>query len=479
MGQESLRDKTAKGLFWGGVSNGVQQLLNLLFGIFLARMLSQADYGMVGMLTIFSTIAASIQEGGFISALNRRKNITNADYNSVFWLCTSVSLCIYIILFFSAPLIASFYGEPKLVPLARVLFIGFFLSSLGIVPGAYIFRNMMVRQAAIITFVSQLLSGIVAVVMVYLGVAYWAIVIQTLVYIALVMLQRYYFSGWRPSLHIDMRPAKEMFAFGSKLMVTNVFTSVNNNLISVILGRLYTPKDVGNYTQANKWNFMGWSLINNMLGSIAQPVFARTDDDVERQKRIFRKLLRFTAFVSFPAMFGLALVSKEFIVLLLTDKWLESALMMQMLCVGGAFMPISSLFSNLIVSRGHSTTFMWCTIAQCVVLLLSVCLAVSYGINVMILMVVAVNVIWMMVWYALAHREISLSLREVLMDICPFMVISVVVMVTAWFATQSITNNILLLLARIGIASVLYLLLLKLAHAVILDECIQYLRKSS
>ena len=100
MGQESLRDKTAKGLFWGGVSNGVQQLLNLLFGIFLARMLSQADYGMVGMLTIFSTIAASIQEGGFISALNRRKNITNADYNSVFWLCTSVSLCIYIILFF-------------------------------------------------------------------------------------------------------------------------------------------------------------------------------------------------------------------------------------------------------------------------------------------------------------------------------------------------------------------------------------------
>ena len=178
-------------------------------------------------------------------------------------------------------------------------------------------------------------------------------------------------------------------------------------------------------------------------------------------------------------MFGLALVSKEFIVILLTDKWLESALMMQMLCVGGAFMPISSLFSNLIVSRGHSTTFMWCTIAQCVVLLLSVCLAVSYGINVMILMVVAVNVIWMIVWYALAHREINLSLREVMMDICPFMVISVVVMVAAWFATQSITNNILLLVARIGIASVLYLLLLKLAHAVILDECIQYLRRSS
>ena len=474
---DTLKEKTAKGLFWGGVSNGVQQLLNLLFGIFLARMLTQADYGMVGMLAIFSTVASSIQEGGFISALNRRKHISDIDYCSVFWLCAGISLVIYVLLYFSAPLIARFYNEPELIPLSRVLFVGFFISCLGIVPGAYIFRNMMVRQTAIITFLSQLISGLIAIVVVYYGYAYWGIVIQTLVYVSLVTLLRYYFSGWRPRLSFSMQPIREMFSFGSKLMITNVFSAINNNLISVVLGRLYTPSDVGNYTQANKWNFMGWSLISNMLNSIAQPVFARTEDDVERQKRIFRKLLRFTAFVSFPAMMGLALVAKEFIVILLTEKWLESAQMMQILCVAGSFMPISWLFSNLIIGRGHSTTFMWCTVMQCVVLLVSVCVAAPFGIYTMILALVSINVLWTMVWFYFAHAEIHLSPVEALKDICPFLVVSIMVMAATWFMTRGISNLILLLVVRILMASVLYFLLLKLAHAVILDECLQFLLK--
>ena len=333
---ETLKEKTAKGLFWGGVSNGVQQVLNLVFGVFLARMLSQSDYGMVGMLTIFSALAGTLQEGGFISALNRKKDVSHKDYNAVFWTSVLVSLFCYLLLFFSAPLISNFYGEPELKPLARFVFIGFFITSLGIAPRAYLFRNMKVRENAIISFFSLFMSGIVGVGMAAMGFAYWGIATQTIVCVSVVTILSFYFSKWTPSLRIDFSPIKEIFGFSSKLIITGIFNVINSNVLSVILGKLYTPHEVGNYTQANKWNLMGCSLINGMMGSIAQPVFAKTDDDVVRQKMVLRKLLRFTAFVSFPAMFGLALVSKEFIVILLTEKWLESARMMQMLCVAGA-----------------------------------------------------------------------------------------------------------------------------------------------
>lgn len=477
MARETLKEKTAKGLFWGGVSNGVQQLLNLVFGIFLARMLSQDDYGMVGMLLIFSNVAASIQEGGFISALNRRKEVSAKDYNAVFWLCSSVSVVIYLILFFSAPLIARFYGEPELTSLARFLFIGFVISSLGIAPGAYVFRNMMVRETAIIMFVSQLVSGLAAIVMVLMGGGYWSIAVQTLVYVSFVALLRYYFSGFRPSLHVDLRPVKEMFTFGSKLMITNVFTAINNNLISVILGRYYTPRDVGNYTQANKWNTMGWSLISNMLHSIAQPVLARTDDDVERQKRIFRKLLRFTAFVSFPAMLGLALVSEEFIVILLTDRWLESAQMMQVLCVAGAVMPISTLFSNLLISRGRSSVYMWCMLAQCVVQLVAAAVAVPWGIRYMVMAYVATNILWVAVWFCLARRGIALRIVEALSDVTPYMVLSIVSIILAYIVSRDIANIYLSITVKVVVAAAAYCFALWLLRSAIFKEVILFVTK--
>ena len=130
---DNIKDKTAKGLLWGGVSNGIQQLLNLAFGIFLARLLTQADYGMVGLLTIFSSIASALQEGGFISALNRKKEVIHEDYNAVFWFNTSCSVFIYLLLYIAAPFVADFYNEPQLTPLARYLFLGFVISSLNII----------------------------------------------------------------------------------------------------------------------------------------------------------------------------------------------------------------------------------------------------------------------------------------------------------------------------------------------------------
>ena len=474
---ESLKERTAKGLAWGGLSNGMQQLLNAVFGIFLARILSQYDYGMVGMLAIFSAVATSLQEGGFISALIRKKDISTQDYNSVFWTNTLLSITFYLILFVCAPLIARFYGIDELTPLARYTFLGFLISSLNIAPRAYLMRNIMARETTIMSIIALVISGLVGITMAAMGFSYWGIATQTIVYNLCLTVLSYRLSGWRPSLSIDFTPVKSMFGFSSRLIITNIFNIVNNNIFSVLLGKLYTPNEVGDYTQANKWNNMGWSFVSNMLGGIAQPVLAKTVDDKERQKHIFRKLLRFTALVCFPTMFGLALVAQEFIVILLTEKWLTSAVMLQLLCVAGAFIPLSNLFSNLIISRGHSSVFMWSSIALCCLQLAAVLLSAPYGIQRMIQVYVVINVLWLFVWHLLARREIDLKLREVLMDIAPYLILTLVLTAAAWILTSGITNRYLSFTIKVLFVGSLYCLSLWILKSTIFREIILFITK--
>jgi len=474
---ESLKEKTAKGLLWGGLSNGLQQVLTLVFGIILARKLTQADYGMIGMLAIFSAIAACMQEGGFIAALNRKKDVTQRDYNAVFWMSILTSICFYTLFFLTAPLIARFYGIPELTSLARYSFLSFLFVSFSIAPRAYIFRNMMVRESSIISIVSVFLSGAVGVVMAMNGYAYWGLATQNIVFTLSVSVLNYYFSGWRPTLHIDLKPIREIIGFSSKLIVTNIVTAVNTNLLSVLLGRHYQANDVGDFTQANKWNTMGHSLITNMLYSIAQPVLTKTDDDRERQKQVFRKLLRFTAFVSFPLMLGLALVSEEFIVILITEKWLTSAHILRLICIAGAVMPISYLFSNLLISRGHSSAYMWSTLAFCAAQLAVVGLSVPYGIGRMVQAYVVLNMLWVAVWFSLSHKEIGLRAIEALRDVAPYVVLSVASVAIGYLAAQPFENLYASFLIKVVVVAAVYCLSLWLLRSTIFKEVLLFITK--
>ena len=472
---ETLKDKTAKGLLWGGVSNGIQQLLNLAFGIFLARLLTQADYGMVGLLTVFSSIASALQEGGFISALNRKKEVSHEDYNAVFWFNASCSVVIYLLLYLAAPLVADFYNEPQLTPLARYLFLGFVISSLNIVPRAMMFRNLMVKEMNLITLIALTISGIVGVTMAANGFAYWGIATQTIVFVSMMTLLSYAFTRWHPSLNVNIQPIRDMIGFSSKLVVTNVFTIINQNLFANLIGKFYSVTEVGNFSQANKWNQMGHTFVNSMLNGVAQPVFAKVDEDRERQLRIFRKLLRFTAFVSFPAMFGLSLVSQEVIVIAITEKWLDSAHILSVLCIWGAFVPINNLFANLIITRGHSNVYMWSTIALCLLLLGAVIGAYPFGFEWMLWAFVGINIGWLLVWWWFVHREIGLRFIEMLRDLSPFLLLSATLSIGCHYLLANIDNIYVSLLLKVLIVGILYIGILWMAGSVILKESIAFL----
>lgn len=478
MTEQSLKEKTAKGLFWGGLSNGLQQLLNLLFGIFLARLLTQEDYGMVGVLSIFSLIAATLQESGFISALANRKEIKHEDYNAVFWFSSLTGVSMYLILFACAPLIAGFFQIPELTPLARYSFLGFLISSTGVAHSAYLFRSLKVKQRAMASVFGLLLSGTVGVTLAYLGFAYWGIATQSLVYVTTTTCCYWYFSAWRPTFRINFSPLREMFMFSSKLLVTNIFIHIHNNIFSLILGKFYSVTDVGNYNQANKWNYMGHSLINGMITGVAQPVLAQVADDKERQLRVFRKMMRFTCFISFPAMLGLSLVAPELITIAITDKWIESAKILQILCICGAFIPIINLCSNLLISKGKSDIYMWNTVCLVFLQIAVALFLYPYGMYAMITVYTIINAVWLLVWHYYVHKAIGYRMLELIKDLVPFLLIAVGVMVATYFATSHCTSIYMRFIAKIGMAASLYLLILWLSGSVTFKESIQYLHKN-
>ena len=473
---QSLKQKTAQGLFWGLLSSGGTQLLNLIIGIFLARLLSPEEYGIVGMLLIFSLIAGNLQDSGFYTALINIKDIKHNDYNAVFWFNIGVSLTIYSVLFFCAPLIAAFYHQPCLVKLSRYVFLSIPISAALIVPTALLSRGLRVKEKAIVSLLALVLSGLVGIIMAFKGFSYWSLATQQVLYILISCIGRYACARWCPTFSVDFTPIKRMFTFSYKVLITAVLTTINNNVLTVVFGRLFPAAAVGNYTQANKWNTMANQLVANTVAQVAQPVFTRINDDDERERRVFGKMMRFTAFLAFPAMFGLALVAPQFILVTIGDKWLESIPLLQILCIGGAFIPFYTLYQNLFLSYGKSNTYMWLSIGQIVIMLTAVLACHAIGFKAMVVAFAVINILWLLVWQFFASRLIGYRLLSMLRDLMPFMLIALVVMGLTYLVTRFISNMYFLLIARILLAAALYVITMKLLRAKILEECIDFIR---
>lgn len=472
---QNLKEKTAQGLYWGFLSSSAMQLLNLVIGIFLARLLSPEEYGIVAMLAIFTLIAGNLQDSGFSVALINIKDIKHNDYNAVFWFNTGVSLLLYVLLFLSAPLIAGFYHQPCLVPLSRFLFLGFIFASMGIVPNAVLTRELRVKEKAIVSLLALLLSGTVGVVMAFKGFSYWSLATQQLLYNVIICIGRYYFARWVPSFKVDFTPVKQMFAFSYKVLITAVLTTINNNMLTVVLGRLFPAASVGNYNQANKWNTMANQLVSNTIAQVAQPVLMRVNDDQERQRRVFGKMMRFTAFLAFPAMFGLSLVAPQVILIAIGEKWIDSIPLLQILCISGAFIPMYTVYQNLFLSMGKSDYYMWLTISQIVIMLAAVMACHSMGVKAMVVAFACISILWLLVWQVFASRLIGYRFMSMMRDLMPFLFIAIAMMGLTWLVTMPVSNIYFLLIIRVIVAFLLYVTVMKLSRAVIFKECMDYL----
>lgn len=475
----TLKEKTAQGLLWGGLNSGIQQLVGLAFGIVLGRLLSPSDYGMMAMISIFSLVATALQDSGFRTALTNIEHPKHEDYNSVFWFNIIMASSLYVILFLAAPLIGEYYHTPRVVPLCRYAFLSIVIASFGTAQSAYLFKHLRAKQQAEAGALAVILSSMTGVGMAFAGMAYWSLATQGLVYVGINTLLQWHFSPWRPSIHgITFAPVRRMFRFSCKILATTIMTHVNNNVLNILLGHYFTPRDTGNYNQAYQWNTKCYSLVQSMVAQVAQPVLVSLNGEEGRQKDVFRKMMRFTAFITFPLLFGFGLVAKEFIVTAIGEKWLASAQLIQILCLSGATMPLSTLFSNMIISKGRSGTFFWCTFTLGLVQIATMIMIWPMGIRTMVIAYTLLNTSWLLVWLFFVRRLIGYGYWMFFCDVMPFALAAAGVMGVAYVATMPLSNLIELLISRFIIAVVLYYAVMKLARVKILAECERFVKRS-
>lgn len=475
----TLKEKTAQGLLWGGLNSGIQQLVGLAFGIVLGRLLSPSDYGMMAMISIFSLVATALQDSGFRTALTNIEHPKHEDYNSVFWFNIIMASSLYVILFLAAPLIGEYYHTPRVVPLCRYAFLSIVIASFGTAQSAYLFKHLRAKQQAEAGALAVILSSLTGVGMAFAGMAYWSLATQGLVYVGINTLLQWHFSPWRPSIHgITFAPVRRMYRFSFKILATTIMTHVNNNVLNILLGHYFTPRDTGNYNQAYQWNTKCYSLVQSMVAQVAQPVLVSLNGEEGRQKDVFRKMMRFTAFITFPLLFGFGLVVKEFIVTAIGEKWLASAQLIQILCLSGATMPLSTLFSNMIISKGRSGTFFWCTFTLGLVQIATMVMIWPMGIRTMVIAYTLLNTSWLLVWLFFVRRLIGYGYWMFFCDVMPFALAAAGVMGVAYVATMPLSNLIALLISRFIIAVVLYYVVMKLARVKILAECERFVKRS-
>ena len=245
----------------------------------------------------------------------------------------------------------------------------------------------------------------------------------------------------------------------------------------VLLGRFYDARQVGFYSQGNKWQGMGNTFISGMINSVAQPVLVSVGDDLCRQRNVFRKMVRFGSFVSFPVMLGLAFVGKEFICVLIGDKWLPSVPFLQLFCIWGAVSFLWNLYSNLLISHGKSDLYMWGIVFVGMIQLLCVFAFLRYGIYYMLGAYISVYFLGLLFWHYIASQLIGLHLIHIIKDILPYVLATFLSFFIAWFVTSQIEHVLVLLILKIVLSVIFYMIIMWLGNSIIFKEILEYLRK--
>lgn len=355
---ENIVQKTKVGMIWNIFEKICIQITSFILNIILARLLSPNDYGMIGMLTVFLTFSNVFIDSGLSRALIQKQDRCEEDYSTALYFNIGISIVLYVILYFSAPLIAGFYKTPELIKLQRVFYIYLVLNSLIVVQNSQLQINVNFKKIAIINTVTQLTSGIIGIISAYFGVGVWALVIQSLSKSGLAALLHWGFSKWRPHTGFSLKAFKRLFNFGSKLLLSGLLGTVYNNITSLVIGRIYTPEDLGYFTRAQQFPELTSGTLSSVMQTSTFPLLASLQDKKDNLAFIFKRLINITSMFVFPAMIGLAVLAEPIVFVLLGEKWMATAPLLFWLALSYVFRPINILNMNILNAIGRSDLFL-------------------------------------------------------------------------------------------------------------------------
>lgn len=422
---ESLKQKTVNGTLWSSLERFSVQGIQFVVMIIMARILTPDDYGLVGMLTIFIAVSQSLIDSGFSQALIRKQDRTETDNSTVFYFNIAVGIVLYAILYICAPLIARFYQEPILTPLARVIGLGLVFNSLAVVQRALLTLTLDFKTQAKASLIGAIVSGLIGITMAYTGYGVWAIVTQQLVNFGIVTILLWLFSKWKPILAYSWASFRELFSFGSKLLASGLIETIYRNIYLIVIGKVFKAADLGYYTRAHQFSDFASSNITGIFQRVSYPVLCTIQNDDARLAVAYRRILCTSAFVIFPLLMGLAAVARPLIITFLTEKWLFSATLLVPLCFSAMWYPIHAINLNLLQVKGRSDLFLRLEIVKKFVGVSILCATIPMGLLAMCWGALLSSIICLVINTHFTGKLIHLGFFKQMKDLFPTLLLSI------------------------------------------------------
>ena len=436
---KTIKEKTATGIFWNAINRFSTQGIQFVFNILIARILLPEDYGVVAMLGIFLAISQAFVDSGFANALVRKTDRTDTDFSTVFYFNILIAALFCAILWFSAPAIARFYKTPILSKITRIVCFNLVINAFGAIQHTRLTIEINFKTKAIISIITITLVGAVGLWMASHGFGVWALVVQSLVSSTCNTVLAWAFVRWKPLLIFSWKSLKEMFSFGSKLLVSGLIDTIWGNMYNIVIGKVMNPTALGTYNRAESFATFPSSNIYGLVQGVSYPVLCSIQDDRPRLRETFRKFVRLFAYIVFPLMIGLSIVADPFIRLVLTDNWAESIPYLQILCFALMWYPIDAInitFPNVL---GHSEYYLRAVIANKVISLASLIITIPFGLKALCLGQVATYIIFLFVNSFYTGRLIDYNVFRQMRDIAPVLGLSLLMGLAVFFVTKLIS----------------------------------------
>ncbi len=437
----SLKQKTATGLKWSSIESFSSQGISFVIGIIIARILSPSDYGIIGMILIFTEVSAVFINGGFSAALIRKQNRTESDLSTVFYYNIAVSLFFYLVLFVSAPYIAAFYDSPVLTMVVRVVSLNMVIGALGSIQSTILNIAIDFKTQTKITVITLIITGTIGISMAYNGYGVWALVFQGLASTVISTVLLWFFIGWKPKLVFSLNSFKELFGFGSKLMLSGLLDTVYRNIYQVVIGKKFTSAELGFFTRAKGLAQLPSSNITNIIQRVTFPVLSEMQDNITQLGNNYRKLLKMSAFIIFPLMMLLFGLAEPLIKILLTDKWLPAVPMLQVLCFSYMFYPIHAINLNLLQVKGRSDLFLRLEIIKKVMITIVLFATAPFGVLVMCYGIIVTSVLALIINTFYTGKLINVGFFKQIKDIFPIMILSFITGFLAYLPSMILTES--------------------------------------
>lgn len=454
----SLKQKTISGIKWSAINQFSVQSVNFLITLVIARILSPQDYGVIGMLTVFISISSAFVDSGFSSALVRKQNRTEEDLSTVFYFNIGIAIVFYFILYICAPFIANFYNMPLLIKVARYSGLILIFQSFSTIQIAYFTINLDFKTPAKIGIISSITSGGIGVILACLDCGVWALVFQTLTMSLVTSLLYWYWSRWSPVLIFSIKSFKELFSFGSKLLMSGLLDTTYNNFYPLIIGKFYSAKELGFFTRAKSFAMFPSTSITSIVQKVSFPVLSEIQNESDRLSINYRKFLKMTSFIIFPIMIVLVVLGKPLIILILTEKWLPLVPYMQILCISSMLYPLHAINLNLLQIKGRSDLFLKLEVIKKIIGSIVLIITIPLGVFGLCIGIIFTSYLCLLINTHYTGKLINLGFWKQANDITPFLLLSFLSGIISYFSIFWVNNLILKVLIGGSMGFTIYLL---------------------